>query len=367
MGCSFDSVEIENYKVVKEISRNKNDICRSYLLRSSDNVNEYVYKSVNVVALNKGEKESILNEINVLKKINHPNVIEIKNDYYSKDNKFLNIITEYAEEGTLQEKYEEQKKKKEFFEENELLDWFIQILLALKCIHEKTILHRDIRLSNIFLIKDMAKLGNFGVAKSLSPTIKYAKTMVTKPQYLAPEVKQNTNYSYEADIWALGVTFYQLIILDYPFEGSSLKEIQDNIANGKIKPIPKECKIDEKFIKIIKEMMSVNPKERISLQKILEESIIKSRIECYLMQQKFTQLNAKKTIKEYEKEEKKKRKTVPFVLEEIEEEKEREAETEEQKEKAMQERKERIEKKAKYDLFRHMATLNQMIHLKKFE
>ena len=364
MGCSFDSVEIENYKVVKEISKNKTDICRSYLLRSPSNVNEYVYKSVNVVALNKEEKESILNEINVLKKINHPNVIEVKNDYYSKDNKYLNIITEYAEEGTLEEKYEEQKKKKEYFEENELLDWFIQILLALKCIHEKTILHRDIRLSNIFLIKDMAKLGNFGVAKSLSPTIKYAKTMVTKPQYLAPEVKQKSNYSYEADIWALGVAFYQLIILDYPFEGSSLNEMQDNIAKGKIKPIPKECKIDEKFIKIIKEMMSVNPKERISLQKIFEESIIKSRIECYLMQQKFTQLNAKKTIKEYEKEEKKRRKTVPFVVEEIEEEKERVTETEEQKEKVTQERKERIEKKAKYDLFRHMATLNQMVHFK---
>ena len=366
MGCNFESVEVENFKVVKEISKNKTDICRSYLLRSSSNVTEYVYKSVNVVALNKGEKDSIINEINVLKKINHPNVIEIKNDYYSKDNKFLNIITEYAEEGTLQEKYEEQKKKKQYFEENELLDWFIQILLALKCIHEKKILHRDIRLSNIFLIKDMAKLGNFGVAKSLSPTIKYAKTIVTKPQYLAPEVKQNINYSYEADIWALGVAFYQLIILDYPFEGSSLDEIQKNISKGKKKPIPKECKIDEKFIKIINEMMSVNPKERISLQKIFEESIIKSRIECYLMQQKFTELNAKKTIREYEKEEKKKRKTVPIVLEGIEEEKDKDKEnkTEEQKEKVIQERKEMKEKKAKYDLFRHMATLNQMIHFK---
>ena len=208
------------------------------------------------------------------------------------------------------------RKKKQYFEENELLDWFIQILLALKCIHEKKILHRDIRLSNIFLIKDMAKLGNFGVAKSLSPTIKYAKTIVTKPQYLAPEVKQNINYSYEADIWALGVTFYQLIILDYPFEGSSIDEIQKNISKGKKKPIPKECKIDEKFIKIINEMMSVDPKERISLQKIFEESIIKSRISCFLNQQKISQLEIAKTIKEYENEERGNKKTVPVVQEE---------------------------------------------------
>ena len=360
MGC--ECVEVENFKVVKEIGKNKTDIYKSYLLRSSTSDNEYVYKSVNVIALKEKERDRLLNEINVLKKINHQNVIEIKNSQYSKNKKFLYIITEYAEDGTLQEKYEEQKKKNQYFKETDLLDWFIQILLALKCIHEKKILHRDIRLSNIFLIKDMAKLGNFGVAKSLSPTIKYAKTIVTKPQYLAPEVKQNINYSYEADIWALGVTFYQLIILDYPFEGSSLDEIHANIAAGKKKPIPNDLKIDEKFIKIINEMMSVNPKERISLQKILEDSTIKSRIECYLTQQKISQLEIKQTIRDYENEEKRNRKTVP-VVEEEEEENEKE-ETKEQKEKKEKEIKERKEKKAKYDRYRHMETLNRIVTIK---
>ena len=364
MGC--ECVEVENFKVVKEIGKNKTDIYKSYLLRSSTSDNEYVYKSVNVIALKEKERDTLLNEIKVLKKINHQNVIEIKNSQYSKDKKFLNIITEYAEDGTLQEKYEEQKKKNQYFDETDLLDWFIQILLALQYIHEKQILHRDIKPSNIFLMKDMAKLGNFGVSKALSPTIKSAKTMVTTPEYLAPEVKQNTNYTYEADIWALGVTFYQLIILDYPFEGSSLLEIQANIAEGKKKPIPKDCKIDAKFIKIINEMMSVDPKERISLQKIFEESIIKSRISCFLNQQKISQLEITKTIKEYENEERGNKKTVPVVQEE-EEEKEKEIEkeeTEEQKEKKEKERKEKKEKKAKYDLYRHMATLNRIVTIK---
>jgi NIMA (never in mitosis gene a)-related kinase len=364
MGC--ECVEVENFKVVKEIGKNKTDIYKSYLLRSSTSDNEYVYKSVNVIALKEKERDTLLNEIKVLKKINHQNVIEIKNSQYSKDKKFLNIITEYAEDGTLQEKYEEQKKKNQYFKETDLLDWFIQILLALQYIHEKQILHRDIKPSNIFLMKDMAKLGNFGVSKALSPTIKSAKTMVTTPEYLAPEVKKNTNYTYEADIWALGVTFYQLIILDYPFEGSSLLEIQANIAEGKKKPIPKDCKIDAKFIKIINEMMSVDPKERISLKKIFEESIIKSRISCFLNQQNISQLEIAKTIKEYENEERGNKKTVPVVQEE-EEEKEKEIEkeeTEEQKEKKEKERKEKKEKKAKYDLYRHMATLNRIVTIK---
>ena len=364
MGC--DCVEVENYKVVKEIGKNNTEIYKSYLLRSKTNVNEYVYKSVNVNALNQKEKDSIFNEINLLKEIDHPNVIEIKNSYYSKDKKFLNIISEYAEEGTLQEKYEEQKKNKQYFDENDLLDWFIQIILALKCIHDKNILHRDIRPSNIFLMKDMAKLGNFGVAKAVSPTINYAKTMVTKPEYLAPEVKKNSNYTFEADIWALGVTFYQLIILDYPFEGNSIDKIQANIEAGNIKPIPKDCKIDSKFIKIVKEMMCVNPQERITLQKILEESTIKSRIKCYLNIRKFAELEleAKKTIKDFENEEKRRKKKVPVVKEEEEEQKENENETEEQKIQKEKEKQERKEKKAKYNQLRHMTTLNKMITIK---
>ena len=360
MGCTC--VEVENYKVVKEIGKNKTDISKSYLLRSITNDNEYIYKSINVIALNNKEKKELLNEINVLKEIDHPNIIEIKNSQYSEDNKFLNIITEYADEGTLQNKYEEQKKKNQPFDESDLLDWFIQIILALKCIHEKKIIHRDIKPSNIFLTKDMAKLGNFGVAKALSPTINYARTMVTTPEYLAPEVKKNSNYTYEADIWSLGVTFYQLMILDYPFEGNSPDEIQANIAEGKIKPIPKNCKFDEKFIKIIKEMMKVNPKERINIEKILEESTIKSRIYCYLNLQKIPELEIKKTIKDYEIKEKGKRKTVPFIQEgEIENEKE---ETEEEKEKKEKEKQERKKRKTQYDLCRHMVTLNKILTMK---
>jgi NIMA (never in mitosis gene a)-related kinase len=359
MGC--ECVEVENFKVVKEIGKNKTDIYKSYLLRSSTSDNEYVYKSVNVIALKEKERDTLLNEIKVLKKINHQNVIEIKNSQYSKDKKFLNIITEYAEDGTLQEKYEEQKKKNQYFKETDLLDWFIQILLALQYIHEKQILHRDIKPSNIFLMKDMAKLGNFGVAKALSPTINYAKTMVTTPEYLAPEVNQNKIYTYAADIWALGVTFYQLIILDYPFEGDSIDIIQENIEEGKKKPIPKDCKIDEKFIKIINEMIEVDPNKRIKLQKILEESIIKSRIACYLNRQKFSQLEAKKNIRDYENEEKGRRKTIPVVQEEEGEKENEKEETKEQKEQKEKEIKERKEKKAKYDLLRHMTTLHGMV------
>lgn len=93
-------------------------------------------------------------------------------------------------------------KNKEFFEEQTLLKWLLQICMALNYIHSKKIMHRNIKPSNIFLMKDnFAKLGDFGLV--------YAKTIVAKPQYLAPEIIKKEEYTYMADIWSLGVIFYQ--------------------------------------------------------------------------------------------------------------------------------------------------------------
>ena len=111
-------------------------------------------------------------------------------------------------------------------------------------------------------------------------------------------------------------------------------------------------------------MMSVNPKERISLEKILEDSTIKSRIDCYLNQQKISQLEIKKTIRDYENEERGNRRTIPVVEEEEEEKENEKEETEEQKEKKEKEIQERKEKKAKYDLYRHIETLNRIVTIK---
>ena len=110
----------------------------------------------------------------------------------------------------------------------------MQICLALKYIHKKNILHRNIKPSNIFLMKqnegNFAKLGDFGVAKILNPSLKHTKTRIeSSPKYQAPEILKKENYSFEADIWSLGVTFYELITLNYPFEGNDDTEIEKNI------------------------------------------------------------------------------------------------------------------------------------------
>ena len=292
--------EQENFVVVKNIGNN--NICHCYLIRSTETNDQYAYKKINISDSNDESVKRIKNDVDILKKLNHPNVILFVNAFFSDDQKTLFLFTEYADGGNLQIKLDENKKKKENFDEGTLLDWLMQISLALKYIHENNIMHRDIKPSNILLMDNIAKLGDFGVAKALNSNLKHAKTMVATPQYLAPEIINKQNYSFKADIWSLGVTFFQLMYLTYPFEGKTDEEMQKNIVAGKRKEISNSYSYDSKLVELINKMLSMRPEERPSAEEILDNTIISTRMSCYLKENEYDQLAAKKTIKNYEDE-----------------------------------------------------------------
>src|SRR5574343_202962 len=108
----------------------------------------------------------------------------------------------------LKSKIDERKGK--YFTENEVLDMFTQLCLAMKHIHDRKILHRDIKAPNVLMTSNgLLKLADFGVAKCLSYTIEKARTFTGTPYYLSPEIVQNLPYSFKSDMWSLGVLLYE--------------------------------------------------------------------------------------------------------------------------------------------------------------
>jgi NIMA (never in mitosis gene a)-related kinase len=111
--------------------------------------------------------------------------------------------------------------------------------LALKHLHDRKILHRDIKCQNVFLTKSsIIKLGDFGIARVLNHTLEVARSMVGTPYYLSPEIYEGRPYAFKSDIWSLGVLLYELLALKPPFDGINMHFLGMKVVKGEYSPLP---------------------------------------------------------------------------------------------------------------------------------
>lgn len=111
----------------------------------------------------------------------------------------------------------------------------------MKHVHDRKILHRDLKSQNVFLTKKgMVKLGDFGIARVLSNTKSRAKTVVGTPYYLSPEIIESSPYNFKSDIWSLGVLLYEMCALQPPFNAQSLHQLAQKIVSGKFEKLPRQ-------------------------------------------------------------------------------------------------------------------------------
>lgn len=197
-------------------------------------------KTNNLYALKKNLcRKTYFNEINLLRKINHKNIIKIFHNYQK--NNYCNIILEYVDDGTLEDKINNNINTVRHFTYDEIKNYILQISNGLRYIHLHKIIHRDIKPSNILInTNNIIKISDFGISKDILKK-KYCESFVGTPYYLAPELVNGDKYSFEVDYWALGCILYELICLKRPFEGKSLYSLVLKINkcdyNKKILPI----------------------------------------------------------------------------------------------------------------------------------
>ena len=300
-----------SYKLIKLLG--VGSFGKAYLCKNLQDNSPCVIKQIILDEMDNEERQDTLNEVIILKRLDHSNIIKFKDVFTkTKPNNTLNIVTEYADDGDLNKKILKLKERKSPFTEKQIIDYLTQICLALNHIHKKKIIHRDLKSGNVFLTKSgLVKLGDFGIAKGFKNTWEKAKTKVGTPYYLSPEIINSKPYDLKSDIWALGVLLYEMMTFKMPFNANSLPSLSLKIIKGYYQPPPSSYSKD--LIDLVKRCLNLDPKKRPTAESILKLPFIKKRIFGFLDEVQFNEdlsITIIKKFKDKKEMEKKRRKKI---------------------------------------------------------
>ena len=211
------------------------------------------------------DDKKFLKEIEVLSKIDHPNILKVF-EYYQ-DNKSYYVITELCKGGELYEQIYELN----HFSEKEAAIIMEQLLSAVMYIHSKGIVHRDLKPENILLENNKEKKNfyikiiDFGTSNFFDKSTKL-NLKVGTPYYIAPEVLMKS-YNDKCDIWSIGVILFILLSGTPPFNGNDEEDIMKNVLIGKYSMVGDEWQNISKEAKNLTQMLlTYDPEKRITAE-----------------------------------------------------------------------------------------------------
>eukprot|EP01012_Entosiphon_sulcatum_P017949 TRINITY_DN226_c0_g1_i1.p1 TRINITY_DN226_c0_g1~~TRINITY_DN226_c0_g1_i1.p1 ORF type:complete len:495 (-),score=82.31 TRINITY_DN226_c0_g1_i1:8-1492(-) len=192
----------------------------------------FVCKEINLIQIPARDRRSAENEVKLMQTLDHPYIVKLVEAFNTPEKMY--IIMEFADGGDLQGYVRDHKRRNGWkpLPEEQVLLWFVQLCLALDYLHNKRVLHRDLKTANIFLTaQGTVKLGDFGFSKRIQ-TDRMAHTICGTPYYFSPELCQGEPYSNKSDVWSAGVVLYELATFRRPYEANSMPELMKKILYG---------------------------------------------------------------------------------------------------------------------------------------
>lgn len=206
----------------------------------------------------------LLGEIKIHKSMDHPNIVRQRDCFEDDVNVYM--ILDICTNGTLMDMLRARKR----FTEPEVRYFGIQILGAVKYMHSRRVIHRDLKLGNLFLDEDMCiKVGDFGLAALLVDDDDRKKTFCGTPNYIAPEVLfgSGEGHSYEVDLWGIGVIFYAMLVGKPPFQSKDVKAIYAKIKTNEY-DFPSSAEVSEDARNLITSLLCTDPQNRPTIDDI---------------------------------------------------------------------------------------------------
>lgn len=221
-------------------------------------------------------KDSLMLEIDILKRINHPNIIRL-HDIIEETGK-IHIVLEYCKGGDL---FSFVRRRNGRISEANAKHFMRQLACGLKILRENNVIHRDLKPQNLLLStnddKAVLKIADFGFARPLQPK-GLAETMCGSPLYMAPEIMQFQKYDAKADLWSVGIILYQLVTGKTPFNGNSQLQLFQTVMKSTELKFPRD-KIDlsSDFIDLCRKLLRSNPVERITFEEFFNHPFLSQK------------------------------------------------------------------------------------------
>lgn len=260
---------IDNYLIGSQIGQGAYAIVRSAIVRATNKkIAIKTYEKVKL--LDPHRKRCVKREIEILEKLNHPNIVKM---YEVIDtSKHVHIAMEYVG-GTSLHGYLKRRPNRRV-DETEARRIFKQVLYGIEYCHNKNVTHRDLKLENILLDDaNNVKIIDFGFGTCF-PHEKKVKLFCGTPSYMAPEIVNRIEYSGPpADVWALGVLLFVLLCGCYPFKAQVDKELYKKIQHGQFS-VPSS--ISQGSRSLITRILRINPDKRPSVSDIIKDNWVMS-------------------------------------------------------------------------------------------
>uniref|UniRef100_A0A1A8M2G1 Serine/threonine-protein kinase PLK n=2 Tax=Nothobranchius pienaari TaxID=704102 RepID=A0A1A8M2G1_9TELE len=214
------------------------------------------------------QRDKMTSEIAIHKSLDHANIVGFHGFFEDDDHVF--VVLEICRRRSLLELH----KRRKAVTEPEARYYMAQLLKGVQYLHNNKVIHRDLKLGNVFLNDDMdVKIGDFGLATKIEFEGERKKTLCGTPNYIAPEVLCKKGHSYEVDVWSLGCILYTLLVGKPPFETSCLKDTYSRIKKNNY-TIP--WHITPTAATLIKKMLHADPAQRPSVAEVQADEFFTS-------------------------------------------------------------------------------------------
>ncbi|CAH1265227.1 NEK4 [Branchiostoma lanceolatum] len=253
-----------------------------WLGRNRKDWKQYAMKRVSMLEHSEDEREAALQESEVLRDLKHPNLVGYKEAFEQFG--YLYIVMNFCDGGDLFTRLKGQSGRP--LEEPVLVEWFVQIAMAIQYLHNHNIIHRNLTTRNIFLTLRyrLLKVGDIGLPSVVDGTRSMAEKLKAKgtPCYMSPESLAGRQHTKEADVWALGCCLYEMASLKhaFPFYDKDINNLALKIVKGKMGPLYKSYSRD--LVDLIKDMLQIEPDQRPTVRTILRTTFIKKHVSKFL-------------------------------------------------------------------------------------